>query len=302
MNIAAGYVLFNPDKERFLKGFQVVKNQFDKIIIFDNVGDCENLIVDDKVIYITEHQNKGIAYALNRIMECAQLYGYEWVVTLDQDTIVPENMTSKFSAYTTTEHVAIISPQVIDKRRKYLTIEDTDVDVKDIDFCITSASCTNIEVWEKLGGFDEFLFIDFVDNDYCKRAKIAGFRILQIPSLVIDQEFGKISLKSPWKVKFYMYLSKITHNKNVAKFSYHKEVSPFRVYYIHRNLIYLNKKFKNFGGIGYENFYCKSFAGFLFYFTLPSIVRGKGKIGILKASINGLIDGAKSDACVINRI
>lgn len=302
MNIAAGYVLFNPDKERFLKGFQVVKNQFDKIIIFDNVGDCENLIVDDKVIYITEHQNKGIAYGLNRIMECAKLHGYEWVVTLDQDTIVPEDMVSRFSAYTTTERVAIISPQVIDKRRKYLTIEDTDVDVKDIDFCITSASCTNIEVWEKLGGFDEFLFIDFVDNDYCKRAKLSGFRILQIPSLVIDQEFGKISLKSPWKVKFYLWLSKITHNKNVAKLSYHKEVSPFRVYYIHRNLIYLNKKFKNFGGIGYENFYCKSFAGFLFYFTLPSIVRGKGKIGILKASINGLIDGAKSDACVINRI
>ena len=97
MNIVAGYVLYNPDRERFLQGFQIVKKQFDKIIILDNVGDCEKLIVDDNVIYITEHQNKGIAYGLNRIMECAKLYGYEWVVTFDQDTIVPENMASRFS-------------------------------------------------------------------------------------------------------------------------------------------------------------------------------------------------------------
>ena len=294
MNIVAGYVLYNPDRERFLQGFQIVKKQFDKIIIFDNVGDCEKLIVDDNVIYITEHQNKGIAYGLNRIMECAKLYGYEWVVTFDQDTIVPENMASRFSAYTTTERVAIISPQVIDKRRKYLTIDDTGVEVKDVDFCITSASCTNVEIWGDLGGFDEFLFIDFVDNDYCKRAKLVGFRILQIPSLVIDQEFGKISLKSPWKVKFYLWLSKITHNKNVAKLTYKKVVNPMRVYYIHRNLLYLNKKFKDVGGIGYDNFYCKSFVGFLFYFTLPSIVRGQDKINIIKAVFKGLRDGYRS--------
>ena len=302
MNIVAGYVLYNPDRERFLKGFEIVKKQFGKVIIFDNVGDCETLIVDDGVVYITEHQNKGIAYGLNRIVECAKQHGYEWVVTLDQDTIIPNNIVSKLSCYTNTEDVAIISPQVIDKRRKYLKIIETKEDVIDIDFCITSASCTNIGIWEKLGGFDEFLFVDFVDNDYCKRAKLAGYRILQIPSLVIDQEFGKISLKSPLKVKFYLWLSKVTKNKNVAKLSYHKEVSPLRVYYIHRNLIYLNKKYKDFGGIGYENFYCNSFAGFLFYFTLPSIVRGKGKIGIIKASVNGLIDGVKSNAHVFNRV
>jgi GT2 family glycosyltransferase len=292
MKIAAGYVLFQPDVERFKVGLDIVLRQFDEVIAFDNVGDNESLFDGmDNVVYITENANKGIAYGLNRIMEQAKKMQYEWVVTLDQDTVIPEDMATRFSSFVHLENVAIISPQVIDKRRKYMQLNECQEDVIDIDFCSTTASCTNIGVWNKLGGFDELLFIDFVDNDYCKRAKLAGYRILQIPSLVIDQQFGNITLKSPWKVKFYLWLSKVTKNKNVAKLSYHKEVSPVRIYYVHRNLIYLNKKFKESGGIGYSNFFCKSFAGFLLYFTLPSIVRGKKKIKILKAVVKGLTDG-----------
>lgn len=292
MKVAAGFVMFNPDRERFLKSLTIVLTQFDKLIIYDNVGGNEGLFGGmDKVVYITDNENKGIAYGLNCIMEQAKKMEYEWVVTLDQDTVVPSDMSKRFSDYTHLDNVAIICPQVTDKRRKYLELNESKDDVIDIDFCITSASCTNVNIWNKLGGFDDKLFIDFVDNDYCKRAKLAGYRILQIPSLVIDQQFGNIALKSPGKVKFYLWLSKVTHNKNIAKLTYHKEVSPLRVYYVHRNLIYLNKKFEDSGGIGYENFYCKSFGGFLLCFSLPSLLRGRQKFEILKAIVKGLKDG-----------
>lgn len=165
-------------------------------------------------------------------------------------------------------------------------------------FCITSASCTNIEIWDKLGGFDEFLFIDFVDNEYCKRLVLNGYKILRCNNIIIDQEFGKIQLKSPYWVKFYTRLSSILNNKNVAKLSYKKEVSPLRVYYVHRNLLYLNKKYKNYGGIGYDNFYCNSFGGFLLYFSLPSFVRASRKLLVLKAILKGLYDGFQSRANV----
>lgn len=149
-------------------------------------------------------------------------------------------------------------------------------------------------MWDKLGGFDEFFFIDFVDNEYCKRLVLNGYKILRCNNIIINQEFGKIQLKLPYRVKFYTRLSSILYNKNVAKLSYKKEVSPLRVYYVHRNLLYLNKKYKNFGGIGYENFYCHSFRGFLLYFSLPSFVRGSQKWKILKAIVRGLYDGHKS--------
>lgn len=295
MKIVAGYVLFQPDIYRFRESIRIALEQFDKVIVFDNVGNLKEELRDNlRVVYLTEHANKGIAYGLNAIMKKAKEMNYEWVVTLDQDTIIPLNTYDSYSKYLGIDNVAIIAPQVIDKRRQYLRLIESKDDIIDIDFCITSASCTNISIWEKIGGFDEWLFIDFVDNDYCKRIKVNGYRILQIPSLIIDQEFGKIELKTPWKVKFYLWLSKFLHNRNIAKMTYKKTVSPLRVYYVHRNLLYLNKKFKNYGGIGYENFYCKSFAGFLLYFTLPSIVRGKEKLKIMKSVIKGLRDGYKS--------
>ena len=292
--------MYNPDEDRLLKCLDISLKQFDEIIIFDNIGNKRNLFEVHSVVYLTENENKGIAYALNRIMERAKADYCEWVVTLDQDTIIPDNMVESFRNYTNLNKVAIICPQVIDRRRLYLKPSDRKEPYVDIDYCITSASCTNIKIWEKLGGYDEWLFIDFVDGDYCKRLNIENYRIIQLSNIVIDQEFGNISLKSPWKVKFFLWLSKLTHNKNVAKLTYNKKVSPMRVYYVHRNLLYLNKKFKNFGGIGYRNFYCNSFRGFLVYFTLPSIVRGTDKITIMKAVVKGLYDGYKSKPTIYN--
>ena len=300
MKIAAGIVLYNPERSRFEECLSGILKQVDIVILFDNVGNQDFYPkYDTRIVYKTEYCNKGVAYALNNIIQEAQERGYEWIITLDQDTILPTNIVSEFSKYFSIPNVAILAPQVIDKRRKYLQINSSKEEITDVDFCITSASCTNIKIWEEIGKFDEWLFIDFVDNDYCKRVKQKGLRILQLTNIVIDQEFGKITLKSPRTVKFFLWLSKITRNKNIAKLSYKKFVNPLRVYYVHRNLIYLNKKFKNYGGIGYENFYCKSFMGFLLYFTLPSIVRAQNKIQTIKAAITGLYDGIKSNPEII---
>lgn len=295
MKIIAGIVLYKPKRERLLTCLQNILSQFEEIILFDNIGDQQYLQeISKKIYYYTEEENKGIAYALNSIFKIAKQRNADWVVTFDQDTNIPLDYKLKCEELIYLPNVAIISPQVIDKRRLYLKAVKREEAFIDVDYCITSASCTNLKIWEKIGGFDDWLFIDFVDGDYCKRVVLEGYRIIQISNIIIDQEFGDISLKSPWKVKFFLWLSKVTHNKNVAKLTYNKNVSPLRVYYVHRNLLYLNKKYKNYGGIGYRNFNCNSFMGFIFYFTFPSIVRGSKKSKIIKAIIKGLYDGYKS--------
>ena len=63
MEIAAGYVLFHPDIERFKEGLIVVLSQFERVIIFDNDGDQEYLFGNnDRITYLTDRENKGIAY------------------------------------------------------------------------------------------------------------------------------------------------------------------------------------------------------------------------------------------------
>ena len=97
MKIIAGFVLFNPDKDRFEECLGNALSLFDEIILFDNVGNqqaYEN--IDNRVTYITEGENKGLAHALVSIMEMAKERGADWVVTLDQDTVLPENLVSEF--------------------------------------------------------------------------------------------------------------------------------------------------------------------------------------------------------------
>jgi len=293
--IAAGIVLYNPDDvERVNKSIKSVLDQIGKVYIFDNSTDNRNYSFPDKVDYMTEHSNKGVAYALNRIMEKAKTEGYKWVVTMDQDSILPENTVSLYEKHMHDDsNIAIICPQAIDFRRIYLEAKREPV-TEFVDFCITSASCTLLDAWEKIGGFDEWLFIDLVDNEFCKRIVVSGYKILRLNELVLDQEFGKIIPKSQRKQNFWLKISKVLHNSNFAKFGYKKDVRPIRVYYTNRNIIYVNRKLKNYGPIGYENYNCKGYLGFLISFSCPSILRAQEKKKVIKAVFEGIRDGRKA--------
>ena len=66
-----------------------------------------------------------------------------------------------------------------------------------------------------------------------------------------------------------------------------------RVYYTNRNIIYVNKKMKNYGSTAYSNYNCKGYMGFLISFCLPSLLRAQEKRKVLMAIINGMRDGYK---------
>ena len=251
-DIAAGIVLYNPDNiQRFHDSLQSVLCQFSKVYLFDNSTEkIEHMPFGNNVVYMTEHKNLGIAYALNRMMEQAEQDGFQWLVTMDQDSILPDNMVEAYGAHIYEPNVAIICPQVIDKRRVYMTVK-TEPAEELVEECITSGSCTSIEAWKKLGKFDEWLFIDLVDNEFCKRAIVSGYKILKLNTLVINQEFGKIIPKDERTQRFWLKVAKLLRNKNFAKFSYKKFVSPARVYYTNRNIIYVNRKLADYGPVAY---------------------------------------------------
>jgi GT2 family glycosyltransferase len=294
MRIAAGIVLYNPEIDRFKACISSLMQQVDKIYIFDNSEIPHYFEKSAIVAYYTENKNVGIAYALNRIMEAAQKDGYDWVITMDQDSIIPEGMVSSYGeAIKRNSSLGIVCPQVIDCRRSYMEVK-RELETEFVDFCITSASCTSVVAWESIGKFDEWLFIDLVDNEFCKRLTLSGYRILRLNNLVLNQEFGKIIPKSERTQKFWIIISKLLHNQNFAKFSYKKFVSPMRVYYTCRNVLYVNKKLANYGPIAYkENYNCSSYRGFIISFVLPSILRAQDKKAVIKAVVRGTKEGKK---------
>lgn len=306
-----GIVIFNPEIIRLKNNIEYFEKNNVKIIFYNNgcTKECEDYLKTvDGAILLGDGENVGIAKALNEIFTFAKNVGEEWVLTFDQDTNVNEDFYKNMdcSISNCSSDIAVVAPIVIDKRRIFpanKVVNTTDENAF-IDMCITSGSCTRVSVWEKVGKFDDFLFIDLVDNDFCKRIKYFGYKILRLGSLYIDQEFGNIEPRSAWFTNFIKRICKFLGNTNlsvkVSKFAYKKNVSALRVYYTNRNVIYLNKKLIKIGGIGYTSYSCKNYLEFFILFNLFSVLRAKNKIKVIRAIVTGLVDGNKSKKeCIV---
>lgn len=296
-NVVAAVVYYNPDIKHCAQSIQVLSSLFDNVIIFDNTvyneGTARPAWLDVGVIYINESKNKGIAYALNVIMQNAKDLGYKWVITFDQDSEIPTNIVSEYSKYFNRKDVGIFCSQYIDPKRKYMRLDSTGAETIEVERCITSASCTSIITWENAGKYDESLFIDLVDTDYCKRVRYIGLKILRINSVILIQHFGIVEYKDNWFSKLLLVISDKLHCINIGKLSYKKIVSPMRIYYTNRNILYLNKKHHKYGGIGYENYACKHYLTYFIFYNTASILRSDMKFKTVKAIITGLNDGMK---------
>ena len=225
--IAAGVVLFNPEINRLERNIEAFISYVDKIYCYDNCSDNIKQIISvlgqyKKIELIRSNENKGIAYALNRIMEYAQMEGYQWVLTMDQDSVCGHDMVNELASYVDTENAGIICPFIVE-RNGTRNIDSNGEKYEHRDFCITSGALTRVEAWNKVGGFDEWMFIDIVDFEICAKMREVGYEILQVNNANLLQEVGQ--LKEIIIGKRHIYV---------------RNHSALRKYYYARNLIYCN--------------------------------------------------------------
>ena len=94
--IAAGIVTYNPDIDRLRENVEAVLPQVEYLYIIDNnsgnFSDWKNIFDENKVGLTKLNLNVGIAKALNILMDKAGNDGYEWVLTLDDDSVIAENL------------------------------------------------------------------------------------------------------------------------------------------------------------------------------------------------------------------
>lgn len=246
---AAGIVLYNPDIGRLKKNLDAISSQVKRVYCFNNglkdAGQIYKLLdAYSNITLLGQGKNFGIATALNRLVEAAHSDGMEWIITLDQDSIVCDGMVEALSMLKSEENAAIICPLVEDVRRKNekpVVISNTK---EDVNFCITSGSFMNVQRTLEIGGFDDWLFIGLVDDEICYRLKLNGYRIIRNNAVVLNHELGNLT---PSKFeKIYLKLGEILHSETIKKLSYKRMVSPMRLYYATRNMIYLKKRYLNY--------------------------------------------------------
>ena len=228
----AGIVTFNPDISRLKRNIEAIIYQVKAVVIVDNnstnIRDIEYLSYKNLVI-IRNDNNKGIAFALNQIFKWAKKRGYAWVITLDQDSVCPSEYISTAQRYMHPKIGQIVPILFESNSQKYQYLGDkpNGKNVQYVRKSITSASITSLEVWKEIGGFDNDLFIDYVDYDYALRLRLAGYKILRLNDMLLDHQIG----------------NSVNHKIGVISVRVANH-SAFRKYYICRNIIIFIKKYK----------------------------------------------------------
>lgn len=231
MKCCAGIITYNPEVDKLINGLSSLYSQVDLIIIFDNGSvNIESLKLalqtyQEKLILIENENNIGIAGGLNKIFECAEKRKYEYVLTLDQDSFCPENLVEQLLKKVA-EGVGIVCPLFRDRNTDIISSGNNNSSkCSEIEKCITSGSITTIQAWKEVHGFDEKMFIDFVDFDFCVRIRKCGYKIIQDNTVILEHEIG------------HSFSKKIFNRQIIVA-----EHSPSRNYYIVRNFIYYRKK------------------------------------------------------------
>ncbi len=276
--ILGGVVTYNPEIPRFRENLKTLVNQVDELYIFDNgsknIEDIQDVLsqYSNKIILCKEKKNVGIAYALKSIMDYANKNNFNWVLSVDQDSVLDSKLVNEYKKYILNypnNDIGMLTCLIKDRNFKDNSAEKQEEQLKEVPICITSAAFTNVENYFSTAGYDPNLFIDLVDTDICLTLREKNFKIFRINYLGIYHEIGHgENKKILWK-------DVIVHNS-----------SAFREYYMARNSIILRKKHP----ISYPR--KTMINGLALNFLIITLFENK-KLKRLSNYFRGIIDGRK---------
>ena len=235
--VAAIIVSYNPDSNLF-DSINLLLNQVEKVIIVDN-GSKEKYVKyiksinEDKIEIILNKENLGVATALNIGVRKALENGYEWILTMDQDSKASPDMVKKmFNVYNSINReerkdILSIFPNFVDERIQSIEENSNMNSYEYVDADITSGNLLRKEVFEKVGFFDDSLFIDLVDTDFCMRLNEKGIKMIKIRDAVLYHSLGESKT-----------IKGILGSFNTSNHS------ALRRYYMTRNRFYIWEKYK----------------------------------------------------------
>ncbi len=274
-------ITFNPVLDFLEKNLEKLLSYSIRTLIFDNFSqnidgllalkrkfDSQNEIVE----FHFNSLNVGLGKATNIGFEYAKDNGFKYIFLFDQDTKININ-------YLEDSHLAIkeveelfCSPAVmtalcVNRANETKEIVATSsFDLKVLKNAIASCSLINLDIYLKIQGQMENLFIDHVDTEWYFRAINYGFRIYAIEGDYVSHQIGDRNLRF------------FGRDYNVH--------SPLRIYYRTRNTVYLSR-------INYIPIYwkLKSFATMFYRVTIFTLLINGSRLKYFKSYFKGLFDG-----------
>lgn len=187
--------------------------------------DLSNL---EGVHFISNFENYGIAHALNQAVEKAIEEGYDFILTMDQDSAVADGYLTNLLRIVQECDLDIATVGIISPFHKvYRDFVNVDLQkITDKTVVMTSGNLLNLDACRQIGGFSEDLFVDRVDHEFCLRLRMHNYRVIQVNCVVLEHPLGRVSRHVLFNRAYY------TSNH-----------PPLRRYYMTRNTLYVIKKY-----------------------------------------------------------
>jgi rhamnosyltransferase len=239
-DVCAIAVTYHPDST-FPQRIDRILRQVRRLVIVDNGsteteiemlrGQASNPLI---TLELNGH-NLGIARALNIGIQRAVALGFKWALLFDQDTVIDDGMVQTLlavhAAFPQREQLAVVGSGFIDVNAgaQESNTESAAGSWDEAESVITSGSLIPLAVHAVVGPFREEFFIDYVDTEYCFRARALGYRVIRTRKAVMSHSIGAITRHNVLGIK------KWTFNH-----------SADRRYYIARNDTVLLREYGNY--------------------------------------------------------
>ncbi|WP_350939789.1 glycosyltransferase family 2 protein [Vibrio metschnikovii] len=229
-NIYAVLVAYNPEPGEVQKSILNLLKQCSKVVLCNNSSmPLPNVKETGNVKIFNFKRNLGIASAQSIGMTWAFEDGADFVLQMDQDSLLPSTMVSslisRYEELTTLGYkVGIIGPRHYDKITNTVDVSRlpkgrkvSGLNCEVVKETISSACLISSELFCQIGKMDDDLFIDLVDWEYCWRAKKHGYLTVRDNDLLLPHRvgngitklYGSIGARTPSPVRHYY------HSRNV---------------------------------------------------------------------------------------
>lgn len=229
-SVCAVIISYN-DFESLEKTVEYVISQVDKVMIIDNKSSDETRMriqgrfAEEKIFLVMNCENFGIAKAYNQAVDYCKSNDYDYLFTLDQDSLVDDDCIVKLlNVYEEKKDAMIVVPRVVEEWQD--NISNSEGNISERKYAISSGNLILVSSFEKIGNYNEKLFIDSVDFDFSLRVRNLGGKIYSCKNAQMLHRLGEMEYKKIFGFR--------------VRFVYHNNL---RNYYNYRNSVYIFKTF-----------------------------------------------------------
>ena len=236
--VCAVVITFFPDAG-FPERLEKIASQVSRVIVVDNGTTGQSGVNLERALEargsaacICNSENLGVAAALNQGIRKALKEGdCPWIATFDQDSLPAADMVEKmltvWRSHPHPERLMVAGPRTafVDSTSRPDPAEDRSW--REVTHVITSGSLISRRAFNLAGYYNERLFIDYVDIEYCLRLRTLGYQVIEVHSTEMLHHMGRLEER--------LFLGEKVHP------THHP---PLRRYYQFRNALLLHRQYR----------------------------------------------------------